>query len=180
LPAAAEQPLSTPRRRDAYVALGVDLTESVGFAPHKASPGLGFAFELRRGWMSLGLEARVAASLPAPVYPPAVHVETVQAMAAVVPCAHFGPAFACPIGEFGWSQAWGTGLVQNAADGAPLVAVGGRLGATVALSSSVGVRFFVEGVADLDRPQIVADYQPAWTAPVFAGSAGAGLFAKIP
>jgi hypothetical protein len=172
-------PPPTPPRRGPGFALGLDTVETAGLAP-KVSPGLAIFGEVRGGAVSFGLEVRLGASLPSNVYPPTARIEAAQAVVGLVPCAHWGPVFACAVGEFGWFQAWGAGLAHDGSNGLPFAAVGARLGAHVPLSSSLYVRLYAEATVDLDRPELELDDESVWLAPPFAGSLGAGLGVKIP
>jgi hypothetical protein len=171
-PPAAERPLSN-------ASLGLVAIESEGLAPNVSLGGALSAAVRARG-LSFGVEARFSASLPTAVVPVGAHVEALDGVLALVPCVHASAFFVCPVGEFGWVGAFGLGLSHDRAQSTWFLAAGGRLGVDLPVSRSVYLRVYAEAVVDLDRPEFIVDDEPSWTAPLVAGSLGAGFGAKIP
>jgi hypothetical protein len=142
---------------------------SLGVAP-LATVGLSLGVSARRGHGSLGVEARVDAPSPKSVQGGG-NVLFWLATAGLTVCGHAGPFLACALGQLGSMQT--SGDVAGAHPASYLWgAAGGRLGWTLPITETSGLRLRGDVLADLDRATIVLHLTALAPAPPVTGSLG--------
>jgi len=109
-----------------------------GLAPDVA-PGVGAFARYRSGAFSIAVEAQADFSFPFSVQGSG-QVQSAAWIGGVAPCAHFGPAFACVVGEVGALQAWRSGVTGASRANGVLVESVARLGLEWPLSSRLALR----------------------------------------
>jgi hypothetical protein len=182
VPLAREAPVERPPPPPSPWHAGLDATALALVTPN-VLPGLAAFGEYRARSLSFGVEMQgsaTKASLDLSERSPSSAGLTAYLLAiALVPCAHFGRAFACAVVDLGWLHAWASGLTHPRSDDAPFVAAGGRVGVEWPLSGRLVVRLHADLVADLTPPRFVLDGQ-SWAASAGAGSFGVGVGAPWP
>lgn len=176
-PAESTSPTFPQPSRSPFMA-GADVLGSLGAAPG-GTAGVGVFVGAQSRSASFELRLHADASPPVAVGP-AGRAETARFAATVAPCARFGVAFACGIGELGLLRAWGSDLNFVSADSMAFLAAGGRLGVAFPVSDAFFLRIYAEGVFDLDRARFELDYYDVWTAPLVEGTLAVGLARRIP
>jgi hypothetical protein len=136
------------------------------------APGLAAGLALGAGgrWRAVSLAVEGAIDAPAGRSSGGGNVSSWLTYAAVVPCAHLGPVFACAVGQAGFMRASGSGIPRTRGDSLAWLAAGGRVGGEVAMSDTVGLRLRADVVADLDPMTLQLQGASAWIAPHVAGS----------
>ena len=164
----ADEAPPSSKRRELQWSAGLGALAGFGVAPEPALALLGFA-SARRGVWSLALAAR--ASLPATTERSGVSFRTSSEALDLAPCAHLGVAFVCEVTALGWLSASGT--QSSAQSGTSLsFSLGGRLGAELPLSSSVGLVAHGEMLVNPWPARVVAPGQsstPLWRASPLSG-----------
>jgi hypothetical protein len=158
---------------------------AANFVGPNIAPGVSLFGGYRKQAFSLDVEIDAAMSLPASQdlpesTPPTGQVASALFAVAVAPCAHYGRAFGCALGEVGWLQAWGWGVDEGGSAGAPVVGLGGRVGVEWPLGPTIFLRAHADVLANLERAVFQLDGQGGWTAPVVGGALGLGVGAALP
>ncbi len=160
-------------------------TRAAALIGPNVAPGISLFGSYRDASFSLDVELDADTYLPANATlpessPPTAHLASALFVVAMAPCAHYGRAFACGLGEAGWLQAWGWGVEEPASSGAPFVALGARVGAEWPIGSRLFVRVHADGLANLERANLVLDGQIPWQVPPAGGVLGLGVGARLP
>jgi hypothetical protein len=150
---------------------------TLGVAPLPvAGAALGVAVRARR--LSVAIEGRI----DAPSSTPATgggRVSSWMAVAALVPCGHAGPLFACGLGQAGLMQASSEGVTEPRSTSLGWLAAGGRFGVEVPLEPLTMLRVRSDLVVDLAPPTFELNGVTAWVAPRVAASFGADVVAHF-
>jgi hypothetical protein len=182
-PAPVPPPAPTPEPAPAPPpALGIDLgLDALGIVGVEPGPALGGAafVGLRGRVLSASLEAGADApsSTTSRVGPGRVHAWALRA--ALVPCVRFGDASLCAVGVLGELYARSTGITDPRSDSALLVAAGARVGFDWPLSERFSLRTHLDATMDLRRARLQIGGGDAWTAPLIAAAAAAGVAAHF-
>ena len=181
-PALAPAPASAPAPVPAPApALGFVGLEALGVARVEPGPtAAGAAFVgLRARTVSASLEVRAdaPASTASAVSPGRVRAWSLQAV--FVPCARFHDASLCAVGVLGLLSAQSTGITDPRPDSGLFVAAGARVGFDWPLSERLSLRTHLDATVDLRRAHLEIGGANAWTAPLVAGAAGAGIAANF-
>lgn len=165
-PLPTPEPPEPPRPESSALrfSLGADVAINGNTAPGLA-PGLGVFVSGRRGLLSLGIEVRSDLAVPAALGLHGERVDVLVVAGVLAPCIHLGPAFLCPLGEFGTLTAWGLDAGAAPPQGTTFLAAGGRAGVQWALSPSWALRARGDVLANLNRQGLQGsiDYWPANT-----------------
>jgi hypothetical protein len=153
--------------------------EAVGSAGLTIDPAPGIAvFGARRvGAISLGAELQADGApptTPGTLKAPG-RIESALLLAVFAPCLHFGPAFACALGEIGWQVDKSLGIAVTSTGQTTFAAAGGRIGLEVPLSRQFYLRLHVDGLLNLNPVTVDVDGLSAWNAENVAVVAGLGL-----
>jgi len=98
------------------------------------------------------------------------------ASGALVGCARFGAWGLCGLGQAGPLKARGEGYSRSEETSTWVVSLGARAQWEWVFAHPIGLRFQLDGAANLIRPRFLVDSQEAWKAPPLSFSLGAGLF----
>jgi len=167
-------PHAAPRDRQKTPALALEasagVVASVNMAPSVSFGGtLGTA--LRASWFSIGLEGQ----FDAPASGSALgtpKVTTWAAIAAVLPCAHVGPAFVCAVGQAGTLQSSADSVQGSHSSSTVWGAAGGRVGVVLPVTNQLSVRVRADVLRDLSPTTLTVAGTFPWTASAVAGSLG--------
>jgi len=157
---------------------GATVVAAIGTAP---APTMGFALSanLRRGIWSVELGGRF--DLPATTeVDGGAQVRTSLWTAALGPCLHFDPLFACATAWIGSLHAEGVDLAVPRSDSTFYAAAGTRVGLELAVSDHFAFRPELDLQTTLLPVALQVDSATQWTAPRFAILLGAGLIARFP
>jgi hypothetical protein len=123
---------------------------------------------LRSGAWSLALEGELA--LPVTTTEDDVELRSSSFALRVVPCGHWGVAFACQVTALRWLSA--TGSASDQGGSAFSLALGARLGAEVPLSGSFGVLGYGDLLLTPMPVQLRSEGSKVWEMPVASGGLG--------
>jgi hypothetical protein len=172
---ALESPSLTPPAGPALrVDLGVDVLGAAGVEPGPTVGGAAFAgLRARAASVSVELRGDAPASAASASSPGRVRAWSLQVE--VVPCARYRAASFCALGVLGQLHAVSTGITNPRADEGLFVATGARVGFDWPLSERLSLRTHLDATVDLRRAHMQISGNEAWTAPLVAGTAAAGL-----
>jgi hypothetical protein len=180
-PAPALTPASTPAPASpagVSFAVGVDALGVVG-----AEPGPTAAFAAFAGLRSRAASAyvEVRADVPSDTASAAGpgRVQAGSYQVALVSCVNYGQASLCAVGAAGVLRGNSTGVTNPASDSGPLVSAGARVMYDWPLSDRFSLRTHLDAMINLDRARLQIGGDDAWTAPIVAGSGGAGIAASF-
>jgi hypothetical protein len=158
--------------------VGVDALGVIGVEPGPTVGGAAFV-GLRARSASVSFEVRgdAPASTESAASPGRVRAWSLQA--AFVPCARYRDAALCAIGVLGLLRGDSTGITDPRADAGLFVATGARVAFDWPLSERLSLRTHLDATLDLRRAHLEVGGVDAWTAPLVAGAAGAGLAANF-
>jgi hypothetical protein len=158
--------------------VGLDALGVIGVEPGPTVGGAAFV-GLRARSASASFEVRgdAPASTESAASPGRVRAWSLQA--AFVPCARHRNASLCAIGVLGLLRGESTGITDPRADAGLFVAAGARVGFDWPLSERLSLRTHLDATLDLRRAHLEVGGVDAWTAPLVAGAAGAGLAANF-
>jgi hypothetical protein len=144
------------------------------------SPSVGMAIgaALRRGSVSLGLDAR--ADLPAASSLRVGEVSSSLYLASLMPCAHYRVAAGCVLAAAGAQHVAGHNLVDARSATAPYLAFGARLGADLPLSPHMALTFYGDLIAPVTHMSLLVGSSTVWKTPALAFALGLGVAAIIP
>ncbi|HEY3357732.1 MAG TPA: hypothetical protein VGQ83_31050 [Polyangia bacterium] len=161
-------PASPPLRLFATLgALG-----AFGFAPAPTA-GATIAGGVRRGWTSLGLEAR--ADLPASMAVGRGSISSWLLLAALVPCAHHRVLGACAIVAGGAQRGAGRDLVGARQATLPFLALGGRVALELPVRGPIFGRLHADLVVPLARGTLQVNARDVWTGTAVEGAVGGAI-----
>jgi hypothetical protein len=179
MPAPAPTPEPEPARPSALVLdLGLDALGVVGAEPGPAVGGAAFV-GLRGRVVSASLEVGGDAPASAASRGSPGRVRAWSLQATVVPCLRFGDASLCALGVLGQLYARSTGITDPRANSTPFVAAGARVGFDWPLSERFSLRTHLDATMDLRRVRLEIGGADAWTAPLVAAAAAAGVAAHF-
>jgi hypothetical protein len=144
--------------------LGVEALGSEGFTIYPA-PGFAFFAARRVGVISFGAELQADGAPPATpprLQAPGERIESAFLVAVFAPCLHFGPAFACALGEVGWQVHKSLSIAETQTGNTAFGAAGGRIGLEVPLTRQFYLRLHVDGLFNLNPVTVDVDKQDAW------------------
>jgi hypothetical protein len=177
-PTLESTPVPPPAGRALRVDLGVDVLGAAGVEPSPTVGGAAFA-GLRTRAASASVEVRgdAPASAPSASSPGRVRAGSLQL--ALVPCARYRAASFCALGVLGQLRAVSTGITDPRAVEGLFVSAGARVGFDWPLSERLSLRTHLDATVDLRRAHLQIGGMDAWTAPLVAGTAAAGLVAHF-
>ncbi|HSY24248.1 MAG TPA: hypothetical protein VK841_19105 [Polyangiaceae bacterium] len=155
--------------------------EALGSAGLTIDPALGIAvFGARRmGAISLGVELQADGSPPTTPTTGTLkapgQIESVLLLAVFAPCLHFGPAFACALGEVGVQADKSLSIALPNTAQTAFGAAGARIGLEVPVSRQFYLRLHVDGLFNLNPVTVNVDGGSAWDEADEAVVAGLGL-----
>ena len=176
-PAPTSAPAPRPRVWSARA--GVAAVASLAGAPATTGGLAVFAGLAGRG-MSMELELRADAPVTGDSTAPPARVRSWLAAAFLVPCAHLGPSFACPVIGAGVMGASARDVAVSVDRRGPWSAIGGRVGAEMALSAHLQVRAHAELLGSLTRNHLLVDGAEVYRVPQLAASVGIALARHFP
>ncbi|MGO8995070.1 MAG: hypothetical protein ACLQVI_17280 [Polyangiaceae bacterium] len=170
-----------PSRPEAPVArgfAGLDFLGSAGTAPSPAFGGAAFV-GVRFRALSAAVEGRIDAPA-SKIVSPGGSVTSWLFAASLVPCLHIGFGSACLLSSLGQIHAWSSGVSSPSSGSALFAALGGRIGAEVALSSALALRAHADLLVNLAPYDLQVSGTPGWSAPYVAGTLGVGIVVRFP
>ncbi|HEX4446941.1 MAG TPA: hypothetical protein VH044_09400 [Polyangiaceae bacterium] len=180
-PGPESAPESTPAPPPAPRAvffLGLDLLGVLATEPGPTAGAAAIAgVRGRLASITLELRADAPASTTSASGPGSVRAWSYQA--ALVPCARYGAASFCAVGAVGVLFGESSGVTNPGSDTGLFAVAGARLGFDWPLSARFSLRAHLDALFDLRRATLRIGDAAAWTAPLLAGTAGAGLAANF-
>jgi len=155
---------------------GVEALGSAGFTVD-AAPGFAVFAARRVGVISLGAELQADGALPATpakLQAPA-RIESALLAAVFAPCLHFGPAFACALGEIGWQVDKSVNIDSPASGMTTFAAAGGRIGIEVPVTRQFYLRLHADGLFNLNPVTVNVEGAEVWNQEPAAVVAGLGV-----
>lgn len=178
-PTPAPESAPAPPRPSALVLdLGLDALGVLGVEPGPAVGGAAFV-GLRGRVVSASVEVGGDAPASAASRGSPGRVRAWSLQATVVPCLRFGEASLCAVGVLGQLYARSTGITDPRANSTPFVAAGARVGFDWPLSERFSLRTHLDATMDLRRVRLEIGGADAWTAPLVAAAAAAGVAAHF-
>jgi hypothetical protein len=151
-----------PSTAPAAFEASIGLVASSGDAPNMAA-GLSAGGAVRWAPLSVGLEGRV----DAPATESATgggQVSSQRVVAAVVPCASFGPFAACAVVQGGAMRAWSNGVPDRRTAWTESWEVGGRVGVFVPVAANLFLRVRTDILGNLHRASLELRGTSVWLA----------------
>lgn len=150
---------------------------AVGTAPSVA-PNLSFSGDLRRGWLSLGLEGR--ADLPASGMRSGIDIRTSLLAAGTSLCAHTAARFdlyGCIVLYAGALRGETREIAAPARDITPYIATGPRSGLRIEVTRTLGIDLRADLPFVLTETELTVGKATLWTTPTVGilGTAGASV-----
>jgi hypothetical protein len=153
----------------------------LGVLDAEPSPTLGLAALAGVDWRAASLSLELRGDAPSTrdngSGPGQVRAGSLQGTLA--PCARYGVASFCVLGAIGLLYARSAEITDPRSDQALFVTVGARVQGDWPLSRTFSLRVHADGSFDLRRASLQIDGANAWTAPLFAVAAGAGVVAHF-
>ena len=141
-----------------------------------AALGVTLAFGVRRGPMSLALEAQWRSPSELRYLNGALTAQLFSAT--ILGCGHYGVMNACILGDAGIVAGSAEGYLRSIRDTTAFMATGARVGWQPSLFRNASALFYVAGLVPLVRTTLWVDPQSVWTMPHLAAQAGIlGFFA---
>ena len=172
-------PGTAPRSRVWSARAGLAAVASLTGAP-ATTGGLAVFAGFTGHRLSLELELRADAPVTGDSTAPPARVRSWLVAAFLVPCAHLGPTFACPVIGAGVMGASARDVAVSADRRGPWSAIGGRVGAEMALSAHLLVRAHAELLGNLTRNYLLVDGAEVYRVPRLAASVGIALAWRFP
>ncbi len=172
----APKPVLPPAREPFRLRVSAEGTVSVGTAPAPAI-GLLVGVGFERHWWSASAEFR--ADLPATATVDSLGVRTSLLAGNVVPCAHFGKAYACGVLTLGVVQ----GEIIDASPSRQSTfhaMIGPRIGLAIPIAAWLSVGGHLDASYALTRTTLRASGTDVWATSTVSGLAGIGLLGRFP
>ncbi|MFO0755528.1 MAG: hypothetical protein U0359_03505 [Byssovorax sp.] len=182
LPEAPPQAQPPPEERAVSFQAGLGSRLGLGIAPRPAG---GLSGDAGIRWSALSVSAELRWDPPASAEVGGARLSTFRIMGGVVPCGHWSRKewglFGCAVAQAG--EIWGEaeGVPGAGSTGAPLVAVGGRLGGEVWLTPvtpHLGLRLSGDLMGQVLGGTFVLGPRAVWAMPRLTGDVGLGAVAR--
>jgi hypothetical protein len=169
-------PIVRPAKPDVELGFGTAL--ALGKVPSVAAPELVVEGAVRWKILSVGLEARWIPPIDSERVVDGIALgqwSTTRLSGGLVPCVRYLWFFGCGLGQIAGLFGSGVEVPDPLSGRAFSAALGGRLGAALALPNRFGLRFAADLLATLYGTQVGLNLKPYWEPSPVEGAVGVGL-----